>query len=116
MVRMLSFLLSFWLALLFVVGQGSHSPRLLVFFVGVGAVLAAIGGSTAPLMKAGLRLGLSIAFALGLFAIWAVALAMHVSVWLPWCVFMGAFCFIGVVIAEVIWSPRNRGTMAPADS
>jgi hypothetical protein len=113
---MLSFLLSFWLALLFVVGQNSHTPRLLVAFVGLGALLAAIGGFTAPLMKAGLRLGLSIALSLGLFAIWAVGLAMHVSLWLPWCVFMGAFCFIGVTLAEAIWSPRNRGTMAPADS
>ena len=57
-----------------------------------------------------------IALSLGLFAIWFVALLMHVPPWLPWCVFMGTVCFLGVTVAEVLWSPRNRGTMAPADS
>jgi hypothetical protein len=45
-----------------------------------------------------------------------VALATKQPPWLAWCVLMGVFCFIGVTIAEVLWAPRNRGTMAPADS
>ena len=116
MVRLMSFLLSFWLALLFVSGQIAHIPPLLVFFVGLGAALAAFGGFIAPIVSAWWRLVGPIALSLGLFAIWAVGLAMKVPLWLPWCVFMGTFCFIGVTIAEVLWSPRNRGTMAPYDS
>ena len=116
MVRAMSFLLSFWLATLFVAGQGAHVPQLLVWFVGLGALFAMFGAVVAPTVSLAWRLTGSIALSLGLFAIWFVALLMHASPWLPWCVFMGTFCFIGVTLAELVWSPRNRGTMAPADS
>jgi hypothetical protein len=117
MVRPVSYFLSFWLAMLFVVGQlGQHVPGLMVDAVGLGALIAMLGGMIAPIVSPRLRLAGPIALSLGLFALWGVGLAMKVSPWLPWSIFIGAFCFIGVVIAEVIWSPRNRGTMAPADS
>lgn len=116
MVRLMSFLLSFWLGLLFVVATGAHVPKLIVFFVGLGALFALLGGFIAPVVSAAWRLAGPIALTLGLFALWAVALAMKLPPWLPWCVFMGTIPFIGVTIAEVIWAPRNRGTMAPADS
>ena len=116
MVRAMSFLLSFWLALLFVAGQLAHTPQLMVFFVGLGAAFALFGGIISPWVSAGWRVAGPVALSLGLFALFAVGLAMKEPLWLPWCVFMGAFCFIGVTIAELLWSPRNRGTMAPADS
>ncbi len=116
MVRAMSYLLSFWLALLFVVGQSQHVPVGIVWLVGLGAIFALLGGFIAPLVGPGLRLGGPIALSLGLFALWIVGLLMKTPSWLPWCVFMGTFCFIGVTIAEVLWAPRNRGTMAPADS
>ena len=116
MVRPLSFLLSFWLALLFVVGQGAHIPQLLVAAVGLAALFAGLGGMIAPIVGPRLRLGGPIALSLGLVTLGGVGLALRVSLWLPWCVFMGTFCFLGVVFAELLWSPRNRGTMAPADA
>jgi hypothetical protein len=117
MVRAVSYLLSFWLATLFVVGQlGQHVPRLMVAAVGLGALFAALGGMIAPSVGPRLRLAGPIALSLGLFALWGVGLMMKVALWLPWSIFMGAICFLGVVLAEVLWSPRNRGTMAPADS
>lgn len=116
MVRPMSFLLSFWLAALFVVGQGAHVPQLMVDAVGLAALFALIGGLIAPMVGAGLRLAGPLALSAGLFALFAVGLAMKVSPWLPWSIFMGTFCFLGVTIAEAAWSPRNRGTMAPADA
>lgn len=116
MVRAMSFLLSFWLATLFVVGQTAHVPQLLISAIGVAALCALLGAIVAPMMSAPLRLGCSILLALGLFALAGVAFALRTPPWVPWCVIMGTFCFIGVAIAEVIWAPRNRGTMAPADA
>lgn len=116
MVRPMSFLLGFWLALLFVTGQLAHIPWAFVWLTGLGSLIALFGGCIAPLVGPFARLAGPIALSLGLFALWIVALAMKVPRWLPWCVFMGTFCFIGVTIAEVLWAPRNRGTMAPADS
>jgi hypothetical protein len=116
MVRPMSFLLSFWLAGLFVVGQGAHVPQLMVAAIGLASLVALLGAFIAPMVGPALRLAGPIALSLGLFALGAIALAMKVEPWLPWCVFMGTFCFIGVTLAEVLWSPRNRGTMAPADS
>jgi hypothetical protein len=116
MVRAMSFLLSFWLALLFVVGQNQHLPQGVVALVGLGALIALFGGFIAPMVGPVARLVGPLLLSAGLFSLWIVALLMKVPRWLPWCVFMGTFCFIGVTIAEVLWSPRNRGTMAPADS
>jgi hypothetical protein len=116
MVRAMSFLLSFWLGLLFVAGQLAHIPQLMVFCVGLGAGFALFGGLISPMVGPGLRLAGPIALSLGLVALATVALATKQPPWLAWCVLMGVFCFIGVTIAEVLWAPRNRGTMAPADS
>ena len=116
MVRPMSFLLSFWLAALFVVAQGAHVPQFMPPLVGLAALFALFGGLIAPVVGPGLRLAGPIALSAGLFALGVVGLMMKSPRWLPWCVFMGTFCFIGVTIAEVLWSPRNRGTMAPADS
>jgi hypothetical protein len=116
MVRAMSFLLSFWLALLFICGQLAHIPSLMVFFVGLAAAFALFGSIISPIVSAAWRLAGPIALSLGLIALGTVAFAMKVPPWLPWCLFMGTFCFLGVTIAEVVWSPRNRGTMAPADS
>lgn len=116
MVRPMSFLLSFWLAALFVVGQGAHVPEWLVVCVGFASLFALLGGTIAPMVGRGLRLAGPIALSLGLFAAGAVGLAEKCPRWLPWCIFMGTFCFLGVTVAEVLWSPRNRGTMAPADA
>ncbi|HEY2744002.1 MAG TPA: hypothetical protein VGL86_05250 [Polyangia bacterium] len=116
MVRMMSFLLSFWLTLLFVVATGAHIPKLMVFFVGLGGVVALFGAFVSPVVSAGWRLAGSLVLSIGMFVLGAIGLAMKVPPWLPWCLFMGTFCFIGVTIAELLWAPRNRGTMAPADS
>lgn len=116
MVRPMSFLLSFWLALLFVTAQLAHIPWAFVWLTGLGALIALFGAFVAPLVGPFARLAGPVALSLGLFALWIVALIMKVPRWLPWCVFMGTVCFIGVTLAEVLWSPRNRGTMAPADS
>ena len=116
MVRLMSFLLSFWLALLFVVATGAHVPKILVFFVGLGALFALFGGCVSPIVSAAWRVAGPLALSAGLFALWAIGLAMKLPLWLPWCLFMGTVCFLGVTVAELIWSPRNRGTMAPADS
>jgi len=116
MVRAMSFLLSFWLALLFVVGQNQHLPSGIVALVGLGSLIALFGACIAPMVGPKARLIGPLLLSSGLFALWIVALLMKVPRWLPWSVFMGTFCFIGVTLAEVLWSPRNRGTMAPADS
>ena len=116
MVRAMSFLLSFWLALLFVVGQLAHAPQLLVAAVGFAAAWALLGAFVAPLMSAAARLGCAIILTLWLVAVCVTAWVVKTPQWIPWCVAMGTFCFIGVTIAEYIWAPRNRGTMAPADS
>ena len=116
MVRPMSFLLSFWLALLFVVGQGAHIPQLLVAAVGLGALVAGLGGLVAPLASPRLRIAVALALSIGLLALADFGLTHKVSPWLPWCVLMGAVWYLGVVGAEALWSPRNRGTMAPADS
>jgi hypothetical protein len=108
--------LSFWLALVFVVGSNAHVSQLLVWGVGLGAGVALLGALIAPMLPSGLRLGWAIGLSLALFGLCAVMSALHAPRWLPWCVGMGTFCFFGVAIAEAIWSPRNRGTMAPADA
>jgi hypothetical protein len=112
----MSFLLSFWLALLFVVGQGAHVPAFIVWSVGLATLFALIGGLIAPMVGPWLRLAGPVALSLGLFALWGVGLLMKTPRWLPWCIFMGTATYLGVVLAEVLWSPRNRGTMAPADA
>ncbi len=116
MVRAMSFLLSFWLAALFVAGQNSNVPQGIVALVGLGALIALFGGFVAPLVGPVARLVGPILLSSGLVAVGIVALLMKTRLWLPCFVFAGVFCFLGVTIAEVLWSPRNRGTMAPADS
>ncbi|MCA1663327.1 MAG: hypothetical protein LC659_03505 [Myxococcales bacterium] len=93
-----------------------HVPQFIVDAAGLASLFALIGGLIAPLVGPGLRLAGPVALSLGLFALWGVGLLMKAPRWLPWCIFMGTFCFIGVTLAEVLWSPRNRGTMAPADA
>jgi hypothetical protein len=118
MVRAMSILLSFWLTLLFVVGLGAygHIPPLMVWAVGLAAAFSGLGGIIAPMVGARLRLVGPLLLSAGLLTLWAVGVKTHVQLWLPWCIFMGTTTYLGVVIAEVLWSPRNRGTMAPADS
>ncbi|MDB4971439.1 MAG: hypothetical protein JWN44_7128, partial [Myxococcales bacterium] len=50
------------------------------------------------------------------FAVAFVGVLMKSKAWLPFGTFIGAAVYLGVVLAERIWSPRDRGTMAPADS
>jgi hypothetical protein len=116
MVRAMAFLLSFWLAVLFIAGQLAHAPQLLIDAIGLAALAALLGSIVSPMMSAGLRLGCAILLTLWLSAICLVAWVHRTPEWIPWCVAMGTFCFISVTIAEFIWAPRNRGTMAPADS
>jgi hypothetical protein len=116
MVRPISFLLAFWLAGLFVVGQLGRVPMLLVYADGLAAMLAFLAGMIAPIVNARTRLVLPSVVSLGLYAIWLCALLLHTHPWLPWSNFIAVTIYDGIVIAELIWSPRNRGTMAPADS
>ena len=116
MVRLMSFLLSFWLALLFICATAAHYPKLLVFFVGIGALFACFGGFVAPMVSVWWRIVGPVALTLGLVAVGVAAMVLNTPPWLPFCVFIGTFWFIAIVIAELWWSPRNRGTMAPADS
>ena len=118
MVRPMSFLLSFWLATVFVVAQNGHmhmSP-LLAWAVALGACFAMMGGFISPIVGPTARMIGPVLLSLGLFAVALVTLLLHVAVWFPFCVFVGTASFLAGVIAERIWSPRNRGTMAPADS
>jgi hypothetical protein len=112
----MAFLLSFWLALVFIVGRLANIPQLLVWGVGLGAIFAWFGGMISPLVSPAWRLAGPIALSLGLTVLSGVALSIKTPPWLPFCVLIGTFCFIGVTIAEALWAPRNRGTMAPADS
>ena len=116
MVRAMSFLLSFWLAALFVAGQNSHVPQGMLALVGLGSLIALFGGFIAPLVGPVARLVGPILLSSGLVAVAIIMLLMKTRLWLPTFVLVGTFCFIGVTVAEVLWSPRNRGTMAPADS
>jgi hypothetical protein len=115
-VRPMSFLLGFWLAALFVAGQNMHMPQALVWLDGAGAAFAILGGLISPFAPRRLRLIGPVALSLGLFAVTFVAILMHVTVWFPFTTGIAAAIYLAVVLAEWIWSPRNRGTMAPADS
>jgi hypothetical protein len=116
MVRPMSFLLAFWLAGLFVVGQLPRVPMLLVYADGLLALLAFLAAMIAPIVNERARLALPAIVSVGLYAVWLVALLLHSKPWLPWCNFMAVTIYVGIIIAELLWSPRNRGTMAPADS
>jgi hypothetical protein len=116
MIRAMSFLLSFWLALLFIAGQLANAPQLLIDAIGFAALWALLGAIVMPMMGPKLRLACAIIVTAWLSAICLIAWLHKTPEWIPWTVAMGTFCFIGVTIAELIWAPRNRGTMAPADS
>ena len=79
MVRLMSFLLSFWLAALFVVTQGAHVPQFMKPLVGLAALFALFGGLIAPLVGPGLRLAGPVALSLGLFALGVVGLLDEVA-------------------------------------
>jgi hypothetical protein len=116
MVRPMSFLLSFWLAGLFVVGQGAHVPQLLIWALGLFSGFALLGAVISPHVTLAWRVVGPLALCSGLLAVGFIAIAMHSAPWLPFCVLSSTLIYLGVVVAEWIWSPRNRGTMAPADS
>lgn len=116
MIRPISFLLSFWLALLFVSGYGAHIPQLLVAAVGLGALFAGLGGIIAPLVGKRTRLVGPLALSLGLLAVCLIAVKMHVTPWFPFCIMLGAAALLATRVVSTVFSPRNRGTMAPADS
>lgn len=116
MVRPMSALLAFWCAGLFVVGQGAHVPQLLVWGVGFVAFASLLFAMVAPDLRPRPRHVLSFMIGGALLALGVVAWVMHTPPWVPLCTLAGAGCYLGVVIAELLWSPRDRGTMAPADA
>lgn len=116
MVRPMSFLLSFWYAGLFVVGQGAHVPQLLVWALGLIAALSLLFSLGAPDLRRTPRHVLSFMIGGASTAIGILAWVLRSPPWLPFCTLLGSVWYLGVVIAELIWSPRDRGTMAPADA
>jgi hypothetical protein len=112
----MSFLLGFWLALLYVAGQNTHVPQSLVWIDGLFAIFATLGGLISPFASRRMRLIGPVALSLGVFAVAFVGHLMQARAWLVFCNTLAAATYLMVVLAEWIWSPRNRGTMAPADS
>ena len=116
MIRPVSFLVSYWLALLFVCGHGARMPWLLDDAIGLGALFALFGAIISPMVSRRTRIIGPIALSLGLFAICYVGLVLPTPPWMPFCVGLAAVALLGTRIATLLWSPRDRGTMAPADS
>jgi hypothetical protein len=115
-VRPMSFLLGFWLATVFVVAQNGHMPTLVTLTLGIGAAFAIIGGMIAPIVPSSVRMIWAVTLSLGLFALTLAAVLLHLASWFTFCIFVSTAIFLAVVIAERVWSPRDRGTMAPSDS
>jgi hypothetical protein len=111
MVRPMSYLLAFWLAALFVAGQNTHVPKWLVWLNGLAALFALLGASIAPLVSRPWRVGGPIALSLGLLGLWLGGILTHVNPWLPWCTFMGAIWYLGVAVADQLWSPQALDRM-----
>lgn len=110
MVRYMSWLLGFWLTLLYVVGRSAPVSRGLLWLTLLAALFAFVGGAIAPMVSSGLRIGGPVALSLGLFALFAVELAMHTESWLPWCTFLGVVTYLPIVVATFLWSPKwTRG-------
>jgi hypothetical protein len=119
---MVAIMLSFWCATIFVCGQGAtgaanpHVPAILVWAIGGIGLAAFIFACVSSEITAGVRHALSFIIGGVLLALGAITWGLNASSWLPFCTLSGAVCFLGVVVAELIWSPRDRGTMAPADA
>lgn len=106
MVRYMSWLLGGWLVLLYVVGRSAHVPVGLLWLTLLGGILALLGGAIAPLVSSGWRVAGPVMLSLGLLGLFAVELAMKVESWLPWCTFIAVVCYLPVVIALRLWSPK----------
>jgi hypothetical protein len=107
MVRAMSWLLSFWLAGLYVVGRGAAQvPQSFVWLTLLGALIAFIGGCIAPMMSLRAQVIGPLSLAIGLFALFAIGLAANIAPWLPWCTFTGAFTYTVVVLGNALWSPH----------
>jgi hypothetical protein len=116
MVRPMSFLLSTWLSILFVAGHNMPVPQWIVWCDGVAVLLSFLLGCIAPLLSNRARVILSGLLSLGLFAIWLGAEVTHARYWLHWATLYGLIWYVGVIVAEQLWSPRTLGTMRPPDS
>jgi hypothetical protein len=113
---MMSIMLSFWCATMFVAGQQLHVPRSLVWLLGLMAIFAFLLGCVSSEMQPRPRHVLSIGLGVAVAAIGLAGLALRAMVWLPFCALFGATWYLTVIVAELLWSPRDRGTMAPSDS
>jgi hypothetical protein len=116
MVRAMAFLLSFWCIALFVVGQGAHVPQSVVWPTGLVGLLSLLFSMLAPDMRPRARHVITFLIGGAITGLGILAWALRSPPWLPFCILSGAGCYLGVVIAELIWSPRDRGTMAPYDA
>jgi hypothetical protein len=107
MIRAISWLVGFWLALLFIVGQGAHVPQWIVWLDGLASVFAILGGAIANMVSGWARIAGPVALSLGLFALWIGGLVVRAPLWLPWCNFMAAVVYLGVTLAAATF-PEKR--------
>lgn len=107
MVRAMSWLLSVWLIALYVVGRGAYGvPQSLVWLTLLAGLIALVGGAIAPMVSLGWQIAGPLLLTTGLFALFAVELALPTAPWLPWATFFGVVPYIVIVVASALWSPH----------
>ncbi len=116
MVRAMSFLTSYWCAAIFVCGYAGHTPHLIVWAIGLCSMLLLLFGLNAPVLRPRVRHTLTFLLGGVLTVLGLASWALRSPAWLPFCTLTGAIWFLGVAVAEMLWAPRDRGTMAPADA
>ncbi len=119
MVRYMSWLLAFWLTLLYVVSRSAPVPRGLGWLTLLAGLFAFLGGAVAPMVTSGWRIGGPVALSFGLFVLFGIELRMRVESWLPWCTFLGLVTYLPIVVAARLWSPKwtrgpHRDFLTPA--
>jgi hypothetical protein len=108
MIRTVSWLLSFWLALLFVAGHGAPNvPTWLDALAGLATLFALLGGLIAPWVSERLRIGGPVALSIGLGGLWLAGVLTHVRSSLPLGLLLGAIGFLGAGLAATTSESRR---------
>jgi hypothetical protein len=100
-------MVGFWLALLFIVGQGTAAQQWMVWLDGLGAIFAFLGAIIAPSVGERVRIAGPVALSLGMLGLWVVGLAMHTVPWLPWCNFLGGISLLAGALSAATF-PEKR--------
>ncbi|HEY7954321.1 MAG TPA: hypothetical protein VII38_03475 [Polyangia bacterium] len=104
------FLLAVWIS-----GLALHAAAWITWLDFVVAILA-LGMGAAPIREAG-PLGAGggpVLLSLGLFAMWIVALAIHIEPWIAWCTFAGACAMLIVGAVGGSLTTHYHRTLRPA--